>query len=245
MSYKKRFTGPNVTGQLSPISGANSNHGAWNNDGGNGTGGWNNDSFGYKNYQSRLPEVYTGHPNRVERYNQYEMMDIDAEINACLDIIAEFSTQKNDQNNTPFEINFHEDPTPHEVELIKKQLQQWCKLNEFDTRAFKIFRNAIKITDVQNASKIELEFNGKPYILPYEMIQGLQKHRGDISLAMWLGEVSNTLFADVDGPTTTATPPYLQGSTGYGVQTTRGMDSYITNYGINDSITNAGTFTLS
>mgnify|MGYP003842856809 CR=1 FL=1 len=29
------------------------------------------------------------------------MMDVDAEINACLDIIAEFSTQKNDHNKTP------------------------------------------------------------------------------------------------------------------------------------------------
>ena len=108
---------------------------------------YNSTDFGYKNYQSRLPEVYTGHPNRIERYNQYEMMDVDAEINACLDIISEFSTQKNDQNNTPFEIVFHEDPTPHEVELIKKQLQQWCKLNEFDTRTFKVFRNSIKYGD--------------------------------------------------------------------------------------------------
>ncbi len=145
MSYKKRFSAPNTTGALSPISGANSNQGAWNSSPANAS--WSNDSFGYKNYQSRLPEIYTGHPNRIERYNQYEMMDVDAEINACLDIIAEFSTQKNEQNNTPFEITFHEDPTPHEVELIKKQLQQWCKLNEFDTRVFKIFRNALKYGD--------------------------------------------------------------------------------------------------
>lgn len=148
MTYKKRFTGINATGQMSPISGGNSNRGAWNSSPNSSqNGGWNNDQFGYKNYQSRLPEVYTGHPNRVERYNQYEMMDVDAEINACLDIIAEFSTQKNDQNNTPFEIEFREDPTPHEVELIKKQLQQWCKLNELDTRVFKIFRNTIKYGD--------------------------------------------------------------------------------------------------
>lgn len=145
MSYKKRFSGPNTTGSLSPISGSNSNYGAWN--GGSDAPVPSSDQFGYKNYQSRLPEVYTGHPNRIERYNQYEMMDVDAEINACLDIISEFSTQKNDQNNTPFEVIFHEDPTPHEVELIKKQLQQWCKLNEFDTRAFKIFRNSIKYGD--------------------------------------------------------------------------------------------------
>lgn len=125
---------------------------------------------------------------------------------------------------------------------IEPGSRRWS-VNSLQNRV-QIFRNAIKITDVQNASKIELEFNGKPYILPYEMIQGLQKHRGDISLAMWLGEVSNTLFADVNGPTTDVLSPYLQGTTGYGVQTTRGMDSYITNYGINDSVTTAGVFTL-
>lgn len=146
MAYKKRFS--NLTGQLGPISGINSNQGAWNNGmGSEQSSGYSNAEFGYKNYQSRLPEVYTGHPNRIERYNQYEMMDVDAEVNACLDIIAEFSTQKNEQNNTPFEIEFTEDPTPHEVELLKKQLQQWCKLNEMDTRVFKIFRNAIKYGD--------------------------------------------------------------------------------------------------
>ena len=149
MTYKKKFRNPNPSGTMSPISGSNSNFGAWNSAGMNNeaTGGWKNYEFGYKNYQSRLPEVYTGHPNRIERYNQYEMMDVDAEICACLDIIAEFSTQTNEQNNTSFEINWHEQPTPNEVELVKKQLQQWCKLNELDTRTFKIFRNVLKYGD--------------------------------------------------------------------------------------------------
>ena len=148
MTYKKRFV--NRTGISSPISGVNSNTGAWNGSPGqNGspTGGWNNAEWGYRNYQSRLPEVYTGHPNRIERYNQYEMMDVDAEVNACLDIISEFSTQKNDHNKTPFNLDFKDEPTPHEVELLKTQLQQWSKLNEFDTRTFKIFRNVIKYGD--------------------------------------------------------------------------------------------------
>ena len=148
MTYKKRFL--NRSGISSPISGVNSNTGAWNGSPGqNGmpTGGWNNTEFGYKNYMSRLPEVYTGHPNRIERYNQYEMMDVDAEICACLDIISEFSTQKNDHNKTPFNLDFKEEPTQHEVELLKTQLQQWCKLNEFDTRVFKIFRNTVKYGD--------------------------------------------------------------------------------------------------
>jgi hypothetical protein len=148
MSYKKRFT--NKSGISSPIGGGNSNTGAWNGGAGqnsSSTGGWNNAEMGYKNYMSRLPEVYTGHPNRIERYNQYEMMDVDAEINACLDILAEFSTQTNEHNNTPFNLVFHEDPTPHEVELLKTQIQQWCKLNEFNTRIFKIFRNVVKYGD--------------------------------------------------------------------------------------------------
>ena len=147
MTYKKRFIAKNTNGNMSPISGYNSNSGNWNNGFEDNSPGTMNQDFGYKNYLSRLPEVYTGHPNRIERYNQYEMMDVDAEVNACLDIIAEFSTQKNEQNNTPFYIDFKEDPTEHEVELIVKQLQQWCKLNEFDTRAFKIFRNTIKYGD--------------------------------------------------------------------------------------------------
>jgi hypothetical protein len=146
MSYKKRFTNPH--GSMSPISGGQAT-GNWNSGAGMGqspTGGWTND-FAFRNYQSRLPEVYTGHPNRIERYNQYEMMDVDPEINACLDILSEFSTQYNEHNKTPFEIHFTGEPTQTEVELVGKQLQQWCKLNEFDTRAFKIFRNTIKYGD--------------------------------------------------------------------------------------------------
>ena len=148
MTYKKRFS--NKSGMSSPISGFNNNTGAWNGSpgqNGSDTGGWNNADMGYKNYRSRLPEVYTGHPNRIERYNQYEMMDVDAEINACLDIISEFSTQTNEHNKTPFDLDFKDEPTQHEVELLKTQLQQWCKLNEFDTRTFKIFRNTIKFGD--------------------------------------------------------------------------------------------------
>jgi hypothetical protein len=103
-----------------------------------------------------------------------------------------------------------------------------------------IFRNTLVITDVQNMSKVELEFNGKPYILPYEMIQGLQKHRGDISLAMWLGEVSATTFAGAAGSS------YSDLTGTYNYQTTRGMDSYIDSYGITGATSGAGVgaFTL-
>ena len=146
MTYKKHFTRVNQSGQMSPLGGG-SVTGAWNGPGSSATSNYSNQDFGYKNYGSRLPEVYTGHPNRIERYNQYEMMDVDAEINACLDIISEFSTQKNEHNKTPFSLEWREEPTPHEVEMLKTQLQQWCKLNEMETRIFKIFRNCLKYGD--------------------------------------------------------------------------------------------------
>jgi hypothetical protein len=147
--WRKYFRVANTGGQLSPISGQNQfglpnyprQSGAGYENGGSGN------DFAFRNYASRLPEVYSGHPNRIERYNQYENMDMDSEINACLDIIAEFSTQVNQDNKTPFEIEFTDKPTDHEVEIIKKQLQQWTKLNKLDQRIFKLFRNTIKYGD--------------------------------------------------------------------------------------------------
>ncbi len=141
MSWKKYFKAVgNEGGQLSPISGQNSRGPSY---GSGGSGG----QFGFKNYQSHLPEVYSGHPNRIERYNQYENMDNDSEINACLDIIAEFSTQTNESNDTPFEVSYTDTPTNNEIEIIRKQLQQWTKLNKFDQRMFRIFRNTLKYGD--------------------------------------------------------------------------------------------------
>ena len=141
MSWKKYFKAVgNEGGQLSPISGQTKRGPSY---GSGGSGG----QFGFKNYQSHLPEVYSGHPNRIERYNQYENMDNDSEINACLDIIAEFSTQTNESNDTPFEVSYTDTPTNNEIEIIRKQLQQWTKLNKFDQRMFRIFRNTLKYGD--------------------------------------------------------------------------------------------------
>jgi len=129
MAWKKYFTPVNI-GQKSPISG--SNFGA---------------TVGRTNYSSYLPDVYTGHPNRLERYGQYDTMDNDSEVNAALDILAEFCSQINEENGTPFQIFFKEQATSTEIKVIKKYLQQWTKLNKFQTRIFKIVRNAFKYGD--------------------------------------------------------------------------------------------------
>ena len=129
MSWKKYFRTANVAGSVSPISGSTA------------------PQFSYKNYQSNLPEVYIGHPNRIERYNQYEQMDMDSEVNAALDILAEFSTQTNEQNNTAFNFHWKEKPSDNEVKIIREQLTQWVSLNELNKRIFKMFRNTIKYGD--------------------------------------------------------------------------------------------------
>ena len=98
-------------------------------------------------FQSWLPEVYSGQPNRVERYAQYDQMDMDSEVNAALDIISEFSTQLNEKNNSPFEFTFKEDPTESETRILEQTLQQWCNLQDWDRRMFRTFRNIIKYGD--------------------------------------------------------------------------------------------------
>ena len=129
MSWKKYFKTVD-TGQLSPISGTGSKA-----------------DLGFRNYQSTLPEVYVGHPNRIERYNQYESMDMDSEVNTAIDILAEFCTMKSPENGTPFKFNFKEKPTETEVKVLSEQLKQWTSLNDFNTRIFKLFRNVLKYGD--------------------------------------------------------------------------------------------------
>jgi hypothetical protein len=132
MSWKKYFTPVNTSGQLSPVSGSM---------------GASNGSMSRTNYSSYLPDVYSGHPNRLERYGQYDTMDWDSEVNAAFDILAEFCTQTNDENGTPFQVFFKDQATSTEIKIIKKYLQSWTKLNKFHTRIFKIVRNAFKYGD--------------------------------------------------------------------------------------------------
>jgi hypothetical protein len=145
--WKKYFKVANVGGELSPLSGKDSDGlpGYGRQDGRSPVRG--HAEIAYRNYASRLPEVYSGHPNRIERYNQYENMDSDSEINACLDILAEFCTQATANDALPFQVKYTDKPTDHEIDIIKKQLQQWVKLNKLDQRIFRIFRNTLKYGD--------------------------------------------------------------------------------------------------
>ena len=132
MSWKKYFTPVNLdnkSGSSSPISGG-SRPGPYK-----------------TNYSSYLPDVYAGTPNRIERYMQYDTMDMDSEVNAALDILAEFCTQKDKENGTPFQLNFRNQATGTEIKLLKESLQKWTKHQQFETRIFRIVRNTFKYGD--------------------------------------------------------------------------------------------------
>jgi hypothetical protein len=133
MSWKKYFTPVPVNGQnLGPLNGVNS---------GNRLGP------AQTNYSSYLPDVYTGSPNRIERYAQYETMDSDPEVNAALDILAEFCTQKIKDGKSPFAVKWRSKGTNAEVKILSEYLQQWNKLQKFDVRIFRIVRNTFKYGD--------------------------------------------------------------------------------------------------
>jgi hypothetical protein len=128
--WRKYFTPVNTQGAMSPVGSSSSRANPTR-----------------SNYSSYLPDVYSGHPNRLERYQQYDTMDSDSEVNAALDILAEFCSQTNDGNGTPFELDFKEQATQTEVKVLRRYLQQWTKLNKFHNRIFKIVRNAFKYGD--------------------------------------------------------------------------------------------------
>jgi hypothetical protein len=134
MSWRKYFNLVQPDGSMSPVSGSSS-------------AGTTAAGVGRRNYTSYLPEVYTGHPNRMERYFQYDQMDQDSEVNAALDIIAEFCTQKNKKTETPFELHFNDSPTENEALILKSAVQQFTSLNDWNRRIFRMFRNVLKYGD--------------------------------------------------------------------------------------------------
>lgn len=97
------------------------------------------------------------------------------------------------------------------------------------------FREVDEISDVQKVAKIEVNVGGDYHILPYQIIQKHTKLQGDISVQMLAGVQSSTLFND-------SNPFLADPSTGLPIQTTGGLDWYITTYGISDQAASLGTF---
>ncbi len=130
MSWRKHFQIPQTANELAKAKGQTHAH--------NGTS---------TKFSSWLKDVYTGTPNRIDRYNQYEIMDADSEVNGALDTIAEFCTQFDYESNLPFTIEHFQDPTDAEVKVLTASLRQWCMINDWNRRIWRMVRNALKYGD--------------------------------------------------------------------------------------------------
>lgn len=100
-----------------------------------------------------------------------------------------------------------------------------------------IFKQKFEVTDIQKASKVEVEFQGKPFYMYKGQHESLMKFRYDISAALFFSRKSATKFSDAS--------PALTDAEGKPIQTTMGVDQYVTSMGKNISLDTAGTLALS
>jgi hypothetical protein len=98
-------------------------------------------------YSNWLPEVYSGPPDRLQRYSVYDQMNFDHEISAALDTIADFGTEVNEPTKMPLVINYNEEPTPAEIQILEKSLGQWIRLNKLNRRLWRMFRSTLVYGD--------------------------------------------------------------------------------------------------
>ena len=101
-------------------------------------------SFGsVSKYNNWLPEVYAGPPDRIQRYSVYDQMGYDHEISAALDTIADFATEPDEVTKLPLLIDYNEDPTPSEIQILEKSLKQWVRMNKLSRRLWRMFRSTL------------------------------------------------------------------------------------------------------
>lgn len=98
-------------------------------------------------YNNWLPEVYSGPPDRLQRYAVYDQMNFDHEISAALDTIADFGTENDGVTELPLVIKYNDDPTPSEIQILEKSLSQWIRLNKLTKRLWRMFRSTLVYGD--------------------------------------------------------------------------------------------------
>lgn len=100
-----------------------------------------------------------------------------------------------------------------------------------------IITNVNEETDIAKVSPVRVEFNGKPYFYLKNIIEKMTEWKAWVNGMCIGGTLSTTLFSD--------TSPSLVDQGGLGaVQTSRGIDQYATTYGVSDTVSSTGTWTL-
>lgn len=87
-----------------------------------------------------------------------------------------------------------------------------------------IFKTKTRTTDLADGSKVEVEFDGKPYYFIKQQHDAWLKHRMDVMYGFIFGQNGSTTDANSNA-----------------VTTTRGLRNYIADYGIEQSVATPGT----
>jgi len=95
-----------------------------------------------------------------------------------------------------------------------------------------IFKESYKLTDVESANRIEFNFNGKPFYFLKGQHEALMKFRADIAQTMLFGRISDAGFA-------AGSTAKLLDANGKPIQTTRGLNQYIEENGIQENLSGA------
>ncbi len=95
-----------------------------------------------------------------------------------------------------------------------------------------IFREYSRITDVQNASTIEVNFQGSPKYIMKDHWEKRIKMKSDVNAAIWGSDMSVTSYSDAN-PILVDTVTGGDDFAGNGaIQTTRGINKYVDLYGV-------------
>lgn len=94
------------------------------------------------------------------------------------------------------------------------------------TNQVQIFKNSVRMTDIQKTSRIEVDYNGKPYYMFKAQHDALMKFRSDIAFGLMYNQKAGAF-----------TGGSLTDANGNQIQITGGLDEYVTDRGIDQSLT--------
>lgn len=87
-----------------------------------------------------------------------------------------------------------------------------------------IIRSAMKVTDIEHASRIEFEYQGQPYYFIKAQHEAWLRAKGDCAFTLIMQQISDANFRLAN--------PTLTDANGNPVQTTRGLDEYCEDRGV-------------
>lgn len=98
-------------------------------------------------YNNVGAQAYSGGTRRIDRYRFFDIMENDSTIDTGLNILTDLITQNNENDEQPLKINYTEEVSDKEVELLENSLRLWLKLNKLDVKMFDYVHDTLKYGD--------------------------------------------------------------------------------------------------